>query len=128
MRTGFERHVEGRALRGLPRLLERDRLAMRPSARRRDAPTDDNSIPHQNRANGGIGGGEAERPLAEIQRSLHPSPVFIVAQVGRAHRAGASSGRCAFSGSASPPLSSSPTIVLKSRASRKFLYTDAKRT
>ena len=120
MRAGLERHVEGRAARRLARLGDRDRLGMRPPARRGDAAADDYAVLDQNGADGRVRRGETQRPLPQIERRVHPAKVFVrvfrrshCAEVSLRFRPPGST-----AGSGSP--SSSPTMALKSRASRKL--------
>ena len=75
MRARLERHVERRAARRLPRLRERDPLGVRATAGRSRAAADHGAVLDQDRADGRVRRGEAERPLAEVQRGLHPALV-----------------------------------------------------
>ena len=124
MRAGLERHIERRAARRLSGLSQRDPLRVRPPAGRGDAASDHRAVLDQNRADRRIGRGKAERSFAQIERGLHPAPVFVVhgGGRGRAHVDVGSFRRAAGGGSGrtSGSASSSPTIALKSRASRKL--------
>ena len=122
MRAGLERHIEGRAARRLSGLGDGERLGVRPSAgrgrrrgRRRRRPS-----PEWRRRR--VGRGEPERPLAEIEGGGHPAPVLVGIRRRRpGHCAGVSlRGRASLAGAASGSASSSPTMALKSRASRKL--------
>ena len=119
MRTGLERDVNRRAARRFPRLGERDLFGVRPAARLSDAAPDEQAIAHDQRGDAGIGGGETEAAPAQAQRRGHPA-LIVVARRRENHRAGARGRRGASPGPASGSLSNSPTIALKSRASRKL--------
>ena len=123
MRAGLKGHIERRAARRFAGLIQRDPLGVRPSPGRRGSAPDDRSVLHQDRADRRVGGGETEGSRSEIEGRRHPAQVLLGACGRRcAHVAGASrrcragSRVCAESGSAS----SSPTMALKSRASRKL--------
>ena len=91
MGAGLERHVQRRAARRLVSLVDGDPLGMRPSPRRRRPAPHDRPVFHQDRADSGVGGREAERPRSEIERRIHPAQILIgVCAFAFAHEAGAS--------------------------------------
>ena len=90
MRAGLERHIERRAARRFARLVDRDPLGVRPSARRGRSAPDDRAVLHQDRADSGIGRRKAERPRSQIERRLHPAQILMrVCGCAFAHVAGA---------------------------------------
>ena len=123
MRAGLERHVERRAARRLAGPADGDSLGVRSSAWRCRAAPDDRAVFHQDRADGGVGGRKAERARAQIERRVHPAQILIGVR-GRAfaHVAGAFRRwrGASLAGAGSGSASSSPTMALKSRASRKL--------
>ena len=87
MRAGLERHVERRAARRLARLGEREPFGVRAPAGRGHAAADDDAVLDQDRADRRVRRGEPERPLAEVQRGLHPAFVVVLRHGRRAHGA-----------------------------------------
>src|SRR5690606_19747311 len=127
VRARLERHVDGCAPRRLAGLLERLGLGMRPAACRGPAAADDRRpstpVAHDDRAPRGIGRRRAEVPPAKPECRRHEPPVDLRPTLRPGHDCPQSSLLAAIG----PPLSS-PTNSSKSFASRKFLYTEAKRT
>src|SRR5277367_1551625 len=123
MRARLQRDIERRAARGLAGFVERASFGVRPTARPRDAAADDDALVEQKGADGRIGRGETERAPTEGERSPHPALVFRRLAVHRGERRSVADSTAGGSGSTaggSGSASSSPRIVLKSRASRKF--------
>ena len=73
MGAGLERHIDGRAARGLAGLRQRHRLGMRPAAGLGPAAADDHIVLHDHAADMGIGRGPAAAALAERDRRRHPA-------------------------------------------------------
>ena len=115
-----ESHIENRAPHRFASLGDGDPLGVRTSARRRRAAADDCAVPHQNRADGGIGRRQSERALPQIEGRVHPAFVVRLRRRRPGHGTEVSLRGLAFrADAASGSASSSPTIALKSRASRK---------
>ncbi len=122
MRAGLERHIERRAARRLASLSNGDRLGMGSSAWRRRPAPDDRPILDQDCAHGGVRGREAKRSRSEIERRFHPAQILMrVCAFAFAHVAGAFRRwrGASLVGAGSGSASNSPTMALKSRASRK---------
>src|SRR5262249_41069858 len=123
-----KRHVERRALGRAPRPLQCLGLGMRPTAGLRPATTQDHTVLDDNRADRRVGPGAAEPAPTERKRKLHETP--ILGRIGgrRCRRWGRGGHFRALAGLASSSLASSARASSKSLGSRKFRYTEAKRT
>ena len=123
MRTRFQRHIEGRAARGLAGARKRLRLGVRPSARLRPSTADNDAVLDHDSADGGIGPGAPLPAPPKRQRQLHEAPVSgfrhqgflreLVFQNSEDHLRNVAS-------RASSSPESSPSTASKSFASRKL--------
>src|SRR5580704_5484469 len=123
MRARLERHIESRAARRLASLADGDTLGMESSAWRCRPAPDDRAIFHQDRADSRVRGREAERSRSQIERRFHPAQILMRdCACAFAHVAGAFRRwrGASLAGAGSGSASSSPTMALKSLASRKL--------
>ena len=117
VRARFQRYVDRGPVSGRTRLGESYDFCMRPSPGLRDAASHDHAIFHDKRRDARVWRRVAEPASSQSQRGLHPPAIRIGCGAHRGVRRGFGGTSPAASGSDS----SSPTIALKSRASRKFL-------